>query len=401
MPIPAILPRLILVEPCRTECPTAWPPRPPNSQFLDHRPHRPRQEHAGRSVAAQDRHDRRSASSRTGCSTTWIWSAQRGITIQQAPGHALTIDTRAADVRAEPGRHAGPRRFQLRSLAQPGCCEGAILLVDAFQGVEAQTVANAYPAMENDLTIVPVLNKIDLQNARPDEVIAEMETVLGIDPDDVLPVSGKTGMGVESCSRRSSSACRRRRAIRTVRCGRWSSTPITTTTRASSSTCASWTAVAKGRRSASCAAAPSTKSSSSASSAPACRTCEELVAGQVGYVIAQHQEHSATSTSATPSLMPANPATEAAARLQGTQADGLLRALSRQQPGIRRAARRARQAEPQRPQLHFEPENSEGLGFGFRCGFLGMLHRRSSSSGSSATAISTWCRPRRTSPTKC
>ena len=81
-----------------------------------------------------------------------------------------------------------------RSLA---CCEGAVLLVDAFQGVEAQTVANAYAAMEHDLTIVPVLNKIDLKHARPDEVIAEMESVLAIDPDEVLRCSGKTGVGVD------------------------------------------------------------------------------------------------------------------------------------------------------------------------------------------------------------
>src|SRR5207248_6930681 len=76
-----------------------------------------------------------------------------------------------------------------RSLA---ACEGAVLLVDAFQGVQAQTVANAYLAMEHELTIVPVLNKVDLAIARPDEVIAEMEQALGIKPADVLRVSAKT-----------------------------------------------------------------------------------------------------------------------------------------------------------------------------------------------------------------
>ncbi len=65
-----------------------------------------------------------------------------------------------------------------RSLA---CCEGALLLVDAFQGVEAQTVANAYAAMEHDLTIIPVINKIDLKHARVDEVTEEMEHSLGVD----------------------------------------------------------------------------------------------------------------------------------------------------------------------------------------------------------------------------
>src|SRR5271170_6708711 len=81
-----------------------------------------------------------------------------------------------------------------RSLA---ACEGVILLVDAFQGVQAQTVANAFLAMESNLTIVPVLNKIDLATARPDVVIAEMEQALGIKPEDVIRVSGKTGQGVD------------------------------------------------------------------------------------------------------------------------------------------------------------------------------------------------------------
>src|SRR5205823_6389668 len=81
-----------------------------------------------------------------------------------------------------------------RSLA---ACEGAVLLVDAFQGVQAQTVANAYLAMEHELTIVPVLNKVDLAIARPDEVIAEMEHVLGVNKEDVLLASGKTGTGVD------------------------------------------------------------------------------------------------------------------------------------------------------------------------------------------------------------
>jgi GTP-binding protein LepA len=82
-----------------------------------------------------------------------------------------------------------------RSLA---CCEGAVLLVDAFQGVEAQTVANAYAAMEHDLTIVPAMNKIDLNHARPDEVREEMVQTLGLDADEVLGCSGKTGLGCEA-----------------------------------------------------------------------------------------------------------------------------------------------------------------------------------------------------------
>ncbi|WP_106351049.1 translation elongation factor 4 [Antricoccus suffuscus] len=81
-----------------------------------------------------------------------------------------------------------------RSLA---ACEGAVLLVDAAQGIEAQTLANLYLAMENDLTVIPVLNKIDLPAAQPERYAAEIAHILGCDPDSILRVSGKTGEGVE------------------------------------------------------------------------------------------------------------------------------------------------------------------------------------------------------------
>src|SRR5213594_4211617 len=80
-----------------------------------------------------------------------------------------------------------------RSLA---ACEGAVLLVDAAQGIEAQTLANLYLAMENDLTIIPVLNKIDLPAAQPERYAEELAHLIGCDPDDCLRVSGKTGHGV-------------------------------------------------------------------------------------------------------------------------------------------------------------------------------------------------------------
>src|SRR5438876_8392775 len=122
---------------------------------------------------------------------------ERGITIQM---HPVTIYHEHDGERYElnlidtPG-HVDFNYEVSRSLA---ACEGAIILVDATQGVQAQTVANAYLAMEHELAIVPVLNKIDMSIARPDEVIAEMEQALGIRPADVLRVSAKTGEGVDA-----------------------------------------------------------------------------------------------------------------------------------------------------------------------------------------------------------
>jgi GTP-binding protein LepA len=80
-----------------------------------------------------------------------------------------------------------------RSLA---ACEGAVLVVDAAQGIEAQTLANLYLALENDLAVVPVLNKIDLPAAQPDKYAAEIARIIGCDPDEVLRISAKTGFGV-------------------------------------------------------------------------------------------------------------------------------------------------------------------------------------------------------------
>src|SRR5690242_2090062 len=121
---------------------------------------------------------------------------ERGITIRMHPVtiyHELNGTKYELNLIDTPG-HVDFNYEVSRSLA---ACEGVILLVDAFQGVQAQTVANAYLAMEDDLTIVPVLNKIDLPVARPDAVIAEMNTALGIEPADVLRASGKTGLGIE------------------------------------------------------------------------------------------------------------------------------------------------------------------------------------------------------------
>ena len=118
----------------------------------------------------------------------------------------ITIKARTVAIRYE---HKG-EVYELNLIDTPGhvdfhyevsrslaACEGALLLVDAFQGVQAQTVANAYAAIESDLTIVPLINKIDLPVTRVDEVLEEIETILGLEPDDALMCSAKEGIGID------------------------------------------------------------------------------------------------------------------------------------------------------------------------------------------------------------
>ena len=81
-----------------------------------------------------------------------------------------------------------------RSIA---ACEGALLIVDAAQSIQAQTISNLYLALENDLEIIPVLNKIDLPSANPEEVTDDIVDLLGCDPSDIIPASAKTGLGIQ------------------------------------------------------------------------------------------------------------------------------------------------------------------------------------------------------------
>ena len=274
----------------------------------------------------EDRHDQPARVAASRLLDDMDLERERGITIK---ARAVTIyyTLQRAEVRAEPDRHAratSTSTTKCRAAWPPA--RGPILLVDAFQGVQAQTVANAYPAMEHDLTIVPVLNKIDLHARPADEVIDEMEHGAGD-----RPRRGPARQRQDrhrhrrAARRRSSSASRRRRAIPTRRCRRWSSTATSTTTRASSSTSASWTArVRKGpedplharrhRR---------TKSSSWASSAPQRDAVRRARAPARSATSSPTSRRSPTSTSATRSPMPRRHRRRAAARLQGAEADGL------------------------------------------------------------------------------
>jgi GTP-binding protein LepA len=120
---------------------------------------------------------------------------ERGITIKAS---AVTVRTcTTASVHAQLHRHARARRLRLRGLPRPQGLRGRLLVVDAAQGVEAQTVVNAYLAVEQDLELIPVLNKIDLPAARPTRSPMEVEQVLGLPAEDCIPVSAKTGQGID------------------------------------------------------------------------------------------------------------------------------------------------------------------------------------------------------------
>ena len=121
---------------------------------------------------------------------------ERGITIK-ARAVAMQFEHKGVTYELNLIDTPGHVDFQYEVSRSLTCCEGALLLADAFQGVEAQTVANGYNAIEHDLTIIPVINKIDLKTERADEVSEEMSQTLGVDDEDIVRVSAKSGINIE------------------------------------------------------------------------------------------------------------------------------------------------------------------------------------------------------------
>ncbi|UJP06546.1 MAG: translation elongation factor 4 [Nitrosomonas sp.] len=299
---------------------------------------------------------------------------ERGITIkaQTAALHykARNGETYLLNLIDTPG-HVDFSYEVSRSLA---ACEGALLVVDASQGVEAQTVANCYTAIEQGVDVIPVLNKIDLPSADPARVIANIEEVIGIDAQNAVRVSAKTGEGVEDVLEALIAQIPAPKGdpgapLKALIIDSWFD---------------NYVGVVILVRIVDGALKPgdkillmSTKSTYLCEQVgvfvPKSIFRDTLGAGEVGFVISGIKELNAAKVGDTVTLA-ARPATDP---LQGFKEikpqvfAGLYPVESNQYDALRSALEKLKLNDSS---LHFEPEVSQALGFGFRCGFLGLLH---------------------------
>jgi GTP-binding protein LepA len=259
-------------------------------------------------------------------------------------------------------------------------CEGALLVVDASQGVEAQTVANCYTALDLGVEVVPVLNKMDLPNADPDNARAEVEDVIGIDATDAIPCSAKTGMGIEEIleavvARIPPPKGNPDAPLRAMIIDSWfdSYVGVVMLVRVVDGQ------LLKNERIRMMASNAVYEAGSLGVFTPANQPREMLKAGEVGYIIAGIKELQAAKVGDTVTLekkLPNNlgPATEALPGFKEIQPQvfaGLYPTEANQYDALRDALEKLKLNDAS---LHYEPEVSQALGFGFRCGFLGLLH---------------------------
>ena len=258
-----------------------------------------------------------------------------------------------------------------RSLA---ACEGAVLLVDAAQGIEAQTLANLYLAMENDLEIIPVLNKIDLPAAQPDKYAEELAELIGVNPEDCLRVSGKTGVGVDALLDKivgtvphpvgDPNAPARAMIFDSVYD---SYRGVVTYVRMIDGKLGAREKIQM----------MSTKAVHElleiGVSSPEPEATKGLAVGEVGYLITGVKDVRQSKVGDTITNL-AKPATEA---LKGYKEplpmvfSGIYPIDGSDYPALREALDKLKLSDAA---LAYEPETSVALGFGFRCGFLGLLH---------------------------
>ncbi|PWV63372.1 translation elongation factor 4 [Plasticicumulans acidivorans] len=258
-----------------------------------------------------------------------------------------------------------------RSLA---ACEGALLVVDAAQGVEAQSVANCYTAIEQGLEVMPVLNKIDLPQCEPERVIEEIGDIIGIDASDAVRVSAKTGLNVEDLleqlvGRIPAPKGDPQAPLKALIIDSWFDAYVGVV---------SLVRVVDGQ------IAPKQKIRMMSSDrvylvdkvgvfTPKRFDKPVLSAGEVGYVIGNIKEIDGAPVGDTITDA-GNPATDPLPGFQKVQPRvfaGLFPIESDQYEELREALAKLRLNDAS---LHYEPETSQALGFGFRCGFLGMLH---------------------------
>ncbi len=299
---------------------------------------------------------------------------ERGITIK---AQAVTLSYRARD----------GHTYQLNFIDTPGhvdfsyevsrslaACEGALLVVDAAQGVEAQSVANCYTAVEQGLEVLPVLNKIDLPSAEPERVAREIEEIIGIEARDALRVSAKTGEGVEDLlealvARIPPPQGDPEAPLQALIVDSWFDNylGVVSLVRVVQGTLAPRDRIrvmSTGRVSQVEAVGIFT---------PKRQPREALRAGEVGYVIAgiKDVEGAPVGDTLTHADRPAAAPLPGFRRVQPRVFAGLFPVAADDYEALREALAKLRLNDAA---LHYEPETSEALGFGFRCGFLGMLH---------------------------
>ncbi len=258
-----------------------------------------------------------------------------------------------------------------RSLA---ACEGALLVVDASQGVEAQTVANCYTAIEQDLEVVPVLNKIDLPSAEPERVINEIEEIIGIDAHDAVRVSAKTGVGIEDLLeqlvvRIPAPGGDRSAPLQALIIDSWFDNYLgvvclVRVVNGSMKPKQKFTVMSTGR---------SHLVDRVGIFSPKMKDMGELAAGEVGYLISGIKDIDGAPVGDTLTLTD-RPADRPLPGFQPAQPRvfaGLFTVNSDDYEDLREALAKLRLNDAS---LFYEPETSQALGFGFRCGFLGMLH---------------------------
>ncbi len=258
-----------------------------------------------------------------------------------------------------------------RSLA---ACEGAILVVDAAQGVEAQTVAVCYTAIDQALTVLPVLNKIDLPQAEPERVIAEIEDIIGLDAHDAIHVSAKSGLGVNDVlealvARIPSPEGDVHKPLQALIIDSWfdSYLGVVSLVRIVNG------AIRKGDKMRIMSTGRVYEVDQVGIFTPKRTKLDALHAGEVGYVVAGIKEIQGAPVGDTLTLdkHPADKALPGFQKVKPQVYAGLFPISADDFEAFREALAKLSLNDAS---LFYEPESSEALGFGFRCGFLGMLH---------------------------